>query len=212
MSAVPAEILRKAGLDVSRETLTRLERFAAEFQKWNQRINLAAASTIDDIWSRHILDSAQILPLGGNALRWLDLGSGGGFPGAVLGVMLKEREGARIDLVESHAKKCAFLTTVLGGMGAPARVHSSRIEDVAVEGVVVVTARALAPLGLLLRLSQPWLSKGARGLFHKGRDYRAEIAQASADWQFDLVEHRSVVDAESIILEISGLRPRQANS
>lgn len=193
---------------VSRETFERVAHFEAAFRRWSARINLAAPSTLPHIWERHILDSAQLLRLAPAALRWLDLGSGGGFPGAIIAILLRDRPGASIDLVESNAKKGAFLKTTLGEIGAPAKVHVARIEAFRGEarGYDVVTARALAPLPLLLELSAPWLAAGATGLFHKGRDYRREVEESVNEWQFDLVEHRSAVDPESVILEISGLR------
>lgn len=207
---------RRASLEavagpVSRETFERLELFEGAFRRWAARINLAAPSTLPNLWERHILDSAQLVRLAPSALRWLDLGSGGGFPGAVLAILLRDRPGASIDLVESNAKKCAFLKTVLGESGAPAQVHVRRIEAFAgaTNNYDMVTARALAPLPLLLDLASPWLTEGAKALFHKGRDYRREVQEGLNAWRFDLVEHRSVVDAESRILEISGLRRRE---
>ena len=193
---------------VSRETFDRLSRFEAQFGKWAARINLAAPSTLPQLWRRHILDSAQLMPLAPKALRWLDLGSGGGFPGAVVAILLSDRPGASVDLVESNAKKAAFLRTVLGELQAPARVHVARIESFVGNdaGYEVVTARALAALPLLLDLSERWLTSGARGLFHKGRDYRREVEETGDGWRFDLVEHASAVDREGVILEISGLR------
>lgn len=204
------EIRDVAGM-VSRETLERLEVFEAEFRRWSKRINLAAPSTLDSLWRRHILDSAQLAGLEPEASAWLDLGSGGGFPGAVLAILLRERQPARIDLVESNNKKAAFLKTVLAGLGAPASVHVCRIED-SISRVAhpqIVTARALAPLPKLLKLASPWLVAGSKGLFHKGRDYRSEIAESRDAWRFDLIEHRSRVDPDSRILEITGLEPRR---
>lgn len=193
---------------VSRETFERLTLFKSSFLKWATRINLVAPSTFPDIWQRHILDSAQVLPLAGPATRWLDLGSGGGFPGLVLALLLRQRGGARVDLVESNRKKCGFLQAMIGEFDLPAIVHPVRIED-AVKNVVapeVVTARALAPLPLLLDLSSPWLTSGAVAFFHKGRDYRAELAESAHHWRFDLVEHASRIDADSVVLEIRSLR------
>jgi len=204
---------RRAGLEalagpVSRETFERLQRFESQFQKWSQRINLAAPSTLPQLWSRHVLDSAQLAKLAPNAKRWLDLGSGGGFPGAVVAILLRDRNGASIDLVESNAKKSAFLKTVLGELQAPARVHTSRIEAFrqGIGEVEIVTARALSTLPALLELAYPWMDAGARALFHKGRDYRREVEESRDAWQFDLVEHASAVDREGVILEISRLR------
>lgn len=194
---------------VSRETFEALSHFEAQFLKWNQRINLAASSTLSDVWSRHILDSAQLAALAPGATKWLDLGSGGGFPGLVLAFLMRDRSG-RIDLVESNRKKAAFLQAMIGEFDLPARVIARRIEEAPafVDQPQFVTARALAALPLLLELASPWLLAGATALFHKGRDYRAEVEESSQRWSFDLVEHRSSVDPEGVVLEISGLSAR----
>ena len=207
------EELRAVAGAVSRETFERIVFFEAEFRRWAARINLAAPSTLEALWSRHILDSAQLLPLAPETKLWLDLGSGGGFPGAVLAILLAEREGGRIDLVESSNKKAAFLKSVLGSLGAPATVHVCRIEDAHTRTGMpeIVTARALAPLPKLLELAEPWLAGGATGLFHKGREYAAETAESRDGWRFDLIEHRSRIDPSSRILELSNVaRARQA--
>ena len=163
---------------------------------------------MDDVWNRHILDSAQLTGLAPDARHWLDLGSGGGFPGLVIAFLLKDREGAHIELVESSRKKAGFLQAIVGQFGLPAKVHAARIEDVAGRVIEpqVVTARALAPLPLLLELARPWLSGDTVGLFHKGRDYGREVEESTHQWSFDLIEHRSKVDPESVILEIRNLR------
>lgn len=196
------------GRAVSRETMQRLRRFESEFARWASRINLAAPSTLPTLWRRHVIDSAQLLRLAEGAQRWIDLGSGGGFPGAVLAILLSEVPGAAVTLVESNAKKAAFLRTILGSLGAPARVENARIEGCAAtaEAYEIVTARALAPLPQLLGLAAPWLERGARGLFHKGRDYRREVEESRDEWVYDLLEHRSIVDPESIVLDIRNLR------
>lgn len=196
---------------VSRETFEELVAFESMFRTWASRINLAAPSTLDDVWDRHILDSAQLVPLARGALRYLDLGSGGGFPGLVIAFLLKEKPGGQIDLVESNRKKAGFLQAVTGQFSLPARIHARRIDGKisGLEQPEVVTARALAPLPLLLDLAFPWLSTGARGFLHKGRDYRQEIQESSLQWQYDLVEHRSKLDADSVILEITDLKRRQ---
>ena len=209
MSADAWADLQKAAGPVSRETFERLRAFEQLFLKWNRSINLAAPSTLDDVWRRHILDSAQLARIAPTATRWVDLGSGGGFPGLVLGFLLIERSGASIDLVESNRKKASFLQSVIGQFNLPAHVVAKRINDS--YGLVsmpeIVTARALAALPDLLDLSAPWLTKGARALFHKGRDYRTEVEESTHRWDFDLVEHSSMTDPHGVILEISELRP-----
>ena len=208
MSAASWTSLQEAAGPVSRETFERLVAFEQLFLKWNRSINLAAPSTLDDVWGRHILDSAQLARIAPQAKRWADLGSGGGFPGLVLAFLLVEREGASIDLVESNRKKASFLQAVIGQFGLPARVVARRIDDsyALVSAPEIVTARALAALPALLDLSAPWLTKGSRALFHKGRDYRAEVEESTHRWAFDLVEHPSMTDAHGVILEVTDLR------
>ena len=190
---------------VSRETYERLVAFESVFQRWSRRINLAAPSTLNDLWERHILDSAQLLRLAPEALRWLDVGSGGGFPGAVMAILLADKPGAEGHLVESNRKKAAFLIAALNEVGVFPRVHAKRIEDCydVVPTPQIVTARALAALPLLIELTEPWLRTGARALFHKGRDYQREVEESGNTWRFDLIEHEDKVDAAAIILEVS---------
>jgi len=208
VSAASWKSLQEAAGPVSRETFDRLVAFEQLFLKWNRSINLAAPSTLDDVWRRHILDSAQLARIAPQAKRWVDLGSGGGFPGLVLAFLLAEREGAAIDLVESNRKKASFLQAVIGQFGLPARVVARRIDDSypLVLEPEIVTARALAALPALLDLSAPWLTKGATALFHKGRDYRTEVEESTHRWGFDLVEHPSMTDPHGVILELSELR------
>lgn len=198
--------------DVSRETRQRLEDYAALYEKWSPRINLTAPSTQKDFWRRHVADSAQLLELAPDARHWIDLGSGGGFPGMVIAILLQGRPGARVELVESNRKKTAFLQAVKAQCAPSAIIHSERIEAVVgrIARPEIVTARALAALPALLEMTSPWLREGSRALFHKGRGYAAEIEESHAKWDFDLVRHESRIDADSCILEISNLRPRPA--
>ena len=209
MSADRLVLLQKTAGDVSRETVERLIEFEQQFCRWSARINLAAPSQIGQLWERHILDSAQLVRFAPETTKWLDLGSGGGFPGAVVAILLHERASFHIDLVESNRKKAAFLKTALSAY-ENAAVHPMRIEQayLIVKPPEIVTARALAPLSDLLGLAAPWLTTGACGLFHKGRDYLSEIEEARDAWRFDLVEHRSMVDREGRILEIRNLGAR----
>lgn len=202
------ESLKAIVPSVSRETVERLIAFEELFRKWSKAINLASPSTLDEVWTRHILDSAQLFPLASDATRWLDIGSGGGFPGIVTACLLAEHPGSAIDLIESAGKKAAFLRTAAGHLRVPARIHSARIEAMwqKIETPQVVTARALASLNDLFGLTEPWLTAGAKALFQKGRDYQREIDESRVGWSFDLVQHQSAIDQASVILEISNLR------
>jgi 16S rRNA (guanine527-N7)-methyltransferase len=198
------------GLRVSRETQERLGRFATLFQKWAKSINLVAPSTIEALWGRHIADSAQLFQLYPGPYHWVDLGSGGGFPGIVTAILLAEQGSGHVDLIESNQKKAAFLRTCLRECEARGTVHPIRIEEAA--GVVprcdMISARALAGLDLLLGYAVPWSESNPnlRLLLHKGRDYERELQKARGRWEFDLVKHVSVVERDSVILEITRLR------
>ncbi|OWV91085.1 16S rRNA (guanine(527)-N(7))-methyltransferase RsmG [Rhizobium sp. R693] len=198
------------GRRVSRETQERLEHFVALFQKWARSINLSAPSTLDDAWNRHIADSAQIFQLQSTPLRWIDLGSGGGFPGIVTAIMLAELGAGWVHLVESNHKKAAFLRTALRETGGRGSVHPVRIEDAPsiVEDCDFVSARALADLEKLFGYIEPWSKRNAklRAYLHKGRDYRSELNKAHGGWGFDLLEHMSAVEQDSVILEIFNLQ------
>lgn len=198
------------GRRVSRETQQRLEHFVSLFQKWARTINLTAPSTIEDAWRRHVADSAQIFQLQPAAKNWIDLGSGGGFPGVVTAIFLAESQAGWVHLVESNHKKAAFLRTALRETGARGSVHPIRIEDApsAIDAADFVSARALAELGVLLDFIEPWVLRNGnlRAYLHKGRDYRFEIDKARSRWNFDLLEHKSAVETDSVVLEISNLQ------
>lgn len=200
------------GLTVSRETQERLESFAHLFLKWSKSINLIAPSTIDQLWTRHILDSLQLRNVIDISGRWIDLGSGGGFPGVVTAILLAEGQTGWIDLVESNHKKCSFLRMALAETGGRGSVHPVRIEDASqtLTAPDFISARALAELDLLFDYVQPWVAKkpDLKLIFHKGRDYRSEVDKARGRWDFDLVEHQSVVETDSVILEIASLTRR----
>lgn len=197
------------GQSVSRETHERLTHYVELFKKWNKTTNLAAPSTISEIWSRHIADSAQIFQLNPQPQTWVDLGSGGGLPGVVTAIFLTELNDGWVHLVESNNKKAAFLRVALAETGARGSVHPVRIEKAPeiIPHCDVISARALADLDLLLEYMLPWAkdSEKVKAFFNKGRDYQSEITKARGRWQFDLVKHSSVVEADSVVLEISRL-------
>jgi 16S rRNA (guanine527-N7)-methyltransferase len=176
------------GDSVSRETWERLDRLVALVVERQKIMNLVAASTIPQIWMRHIADSLQLIPLAPTARKWIDLGSGAGFPGLVVACKLAGQHGASVHLVESVQKKAAFLCAVVGELALPAIVHTQRIEDFvakAPESFDVVTARALAPLDRLIGYAIPLLKRGALGVFPKGQDVAAELTQASKSWSIE---------------------------
>jgi 16S rRNA (guanine527-N7)-methyltransferase len=198
------------GRRVSRETQEKLQHFAALFQKWAKSINLVAPSTLEDTWNRHIADSAQIFQLDPRPMQWIDLGSGGGFPGIITAIFLADLSDGWVHLIESNHKKAAFLRTALRETGARGTVHPVRIEEAPAIIPVCdrISARALAELDKLMDYVHPWMGgdNNARAFFHKGRDYADEIVKAHGRWNFDLLEHRSVIERDSVILEISNLR------
>jgi len=200
------------GITVSRETQERLEKFANLFLKWSAKINLVAPSTTEQLWSRHISDSLQLRNISPLPGRWIDLGSGGGFPGIIMAIVLAETEDGWVDLVESNHKKCSFLRMAITETGGRGSVHPLRIEDAAknLPAPDCISARALAELDLLFDYARPWAEKNdkLKMLFHKGRDYQTEIDKARGRWDFDLIKHQSVVEEDSVILEITSLTRR----
>jgi 16S rRNA (guanine527-N7)-methyltransferase len=195
---------------VSRETLERLDRLVALLLEWQQRINLIAPSTEPKIWTRHVADSLQLLPLVPEARIWADLGSGGGFPGLVVACALADTPGAHVHLVESTGKKVAYLREAVNLVGAPATVHAMRVEDFvkAPPGPIeVVTARALAPLPKLLTLANALLKSGSVGLFPKGQDVEAELTEAAKYWNIQASLAVSRTDPKARIVCVRGLEP-----
>ena len=198
-------------MNVSRETRARLEVFEREFLRWNARTNLSAnVHEAADLTHRHVADSLQLAELGRGKI-WVDIGTGGGFPGAVLAATFQGTE-RRVTMVESNNKKAAFLRHVCLAMGVEAMVLAERAEVVVgrIEPPDVVSARAVASLSKLLQLTERWLGRGTVGLFPKGRHVDDEIDEARAAWDFDLVRHPSRTADDATILEVSRLRPKKA--
>jgi 16S rRNA (guanine527-N7)-methyltransferase len=197
--------------DVSRETLVNLQTYAGLLAQWQRTINLVAPSTLPDIWSRHFADSAQLLALAPpDAKHWLDLGSGAGFPGLVVALMLAGRDGAKVALIESDTRKAAFLSEVARHTGAPVDIYPHRIEKSATQArlgaIDMITARALAPLPRLLELAQPYFSTATVGLFLKGREAPAEVEAARAAWDFTSALVPSRTDSSGRIVVIRALK------
>ncbi len=205
----------KQAFEVSRETIERLEIYAGLLRQWQRTINLVAPRSLDDVWHRHFADSAQLLGLAPTgALTWVDLGSGAGFPGLVVAVLLAERPDCRMVLVESDSRKAAFLREVARQTGLRARVAvdiiGERIETAAnttsVGAVDVVSARALAPLGRLLGLCAPYFGPATVGLLQKGRELDAELATVEQAWAFECRRVASLTDMDGCVLVVGALR------
>jgi 16S rRNA (guanine527-N7)-methyltransferase len=196
---------------VSRETEERLDRFVALLEEWQSKTNLVAPSTLSNLWTRHVADSLQLLPLAPSAKIWMDFGSGGGFPGIALACALAEIPDTSVHLVERNAKKAAFLREALRLTSAPGVVHLSDIEDI-VDGfagrIDCVTARALAPLHQLIGFAEPLVTKGAKALFLKGQDVEAELTKATKYWNIGPHLHSSRTSGQGWIVELDWIERR----
>jgi 16S rRNA (guanine527-N7)-methyltransferase len=195
------------GVDVSRETSERLERYEELLKKWNPAINLVSKSTIEDLRTRHIADSAQLSKLAPLSTKsWVDIGSGGGFPGLVCCILAKEfMPETSFQLIESDTRKATFLRTVARDTGVSIEVHSERIERVTPLSADLLSARALASLDKLLEFSERHLAKGGIALFQKGARYRDELEEAQKRWKFSFEEIQSTTDAQAVVLKIGDI-------
>ncbi|MEM6407483.1 MAG: 16S rRNA (guanine(527)-N(7))-methyltransferase RsmG [Pseudomonadota bacterium] len=195
---------------VSRETLQELEDYAALLVKWNAKINLVSPATLPELWTRHILDSAQLFHLLPGEVQSIgDIGSGGGLPGLILAILAKTKAPKiRVTMIESDRRKCAFLQTVSGQLGLGARILPDRIESAAPLQTDVLSARALAPLPKLMGYAARHLAPKGHALLMKGANVETEIEEALASWTFDLQKHPSQTQAEACILEVFNIRPR----
>jgi 16S rRNA (guanine527-N7)-methyltransferase len=191
-------------LDVSRETLERLEVFVAVLRKWSSRINLVSERSLEDIWHRHVLDSGQLYALAPKPFEyWLDLGSGAGFPGLVIAAIAAEKHPqARVTLVESDQRKAAFLRSASRETGLPITIHARRAEELPPQAADIVSARALAGLDSLLGLAHRHLRPGGTGIFPKGMRWVEEVAHARDRWSFSVQSCKSLTDAQAAILKV----------
>lgn len=200
---------------VSRETIDRLVTYEAILRRWQRTINLVAPSTVDDVWHRHFADSTQIWSYRpADARRWLDLGSGAGFPGLVLAIVAAETGGTAHMLVESDSRKAAFLREVARETGVAVDILCTRIENPETRAKVgephCVTARAVAPLPRLLAYCAPYFASTTVGLFSKGREVAAEIAEAARLWDFEVELKPSITDPDGHVVLLSQLKPKSS--
>ncbi len=187
------------------ETEARLAVYVELLGRWRKVTNLISEASFAEVWTRHIADSAQLLSLVPQARRWVDMGSGAGFPGMVIAIQLADVAGARVHCLESDRRKCAFLREVARATGAPAEIHPVRIESIDPESLApvdAVTARAFAPLPRLLEFAKVWIAKGAVGVFPRGRSAEAQLETipAAQDLAIDILA--SKLDPQAAILRV----------
>ena len=191
-----------AAANVSRETLQRLKRYADLLIKWNKRFNLVGRSTLADLWRRHMLDSAQLFPhLPTPSHRLVDFGSGAGFPGLVLAILGVPD----VHLIEANARKCAFLREAARVTETPVTVHNQRVESETPLTADVVTARALAPLPILLEYAKPYLTPNSVCLFLKGAGVEEELTEIRNIWNIRENTYPSLTNPESVIVRLEVL-------
>jgi 16S rRNA (guanine527-N7)-methyltransferase len=192
--------------ELPEETLRRLEIYAELLQKWQRAFNLIGDSTVDDLWVRHFADSLQVAEAVPRARNWLDLGSGAGFPGLVTAIKYAAEPGARVHLVESNRRKCAFLREAARETEAPAIVHCGRIEEVLPtlnETIDAVSARALAPLPELLAYAEKFLDQGSIGVFPKGKLISAELTPSltAGKYLITTMESKTCASARLVLVK-----------
>ena len=194
-------------LSVSRETLASLEGLLTLVAKWNKSINLVSAESLQDGWKRHILDSAQLMQVTDcDAGKWVDIGSGAGFPGLVVAIISKDvRPNLTVTLVESDRRKATFLSEASRQLGLTVQVICDRVENIPPLRASVVSARAFAPLTKLLGDANRHLLPGGEGLFLKGQSHEAEIAEAKKSWVFNCRVFPSATQSGSAILRVQDI-------
>ncbi|NJM82075.1 MAG: 16S rRNA (guanine(527)-N(7))-methyltransferase RsmG [Tabrizicola sp.] len=200
-------------LNVSRETLERLEQFEALVEKWNRSVNLVAKSTLPDFWTRHVVDSAQVyFHAGEECARWVDLGSGGGLPGVVIAILASQFRPAQTTvLIEADKRKAAFLREAIRVTGVSAQVLAERIEDCEPCHANCLSARALAPLSGLLSYAERHMENTGTAVFLKGGTYREEVEAARRSWRFDLTPIESITDPAAAVLVIRNVERASHN-
>lgn len=191
-------------MTVSRETES-LQHYAALLRKWNPAINLIAPSTVADLETRHIADSAQLAKLSASAGdQWVDIGSGGGLPGIVMAILRPDLD---VTLIESDKRKCSFLRTCARELQLRnLKIVNARIEQATSLSSPNLSARALAPMPLLMSYVIRHLDPSGTAWLMKGRNWQSEVDEARKDWNFDLVAHPSLTDPDAVILELAGIR------
>ncbi len=194
--------------DVSRETMERFDVYAELLLKWTPTINLISKSTVNEIWSRHFLDSAQVITHSKqSAGHWVDIGTGGGFPGMVVAILAAEKlPGFRFTFVESDQRKVAFLQSVSRNVGLSINIVAQRIEETDSLAADVLSARALAPLTTLLGYTERHINPDGQALLMKGASFRREVDEALEFWIFQSDEYPSITDGAAVILSLGDIK------
>ena len=194
--------------NVSRETIEKLSVYADLLKKWTPSINLVAKSTLANLWHRHFLDSAQVLDLARlESGHWVDIGTGGGFPGLVVAVISAEKHPEyQFTFVESDARKSEFLRTVIRNLSLTAKVVTKRIEEVECLNADILSVRALASLSILAGYAEQHLKPTGRAIFMKGASFRRELDEALETWEFQSEEYASITDDAAVILKLGDIK------
>ncbi|TNJ45529.1 16S rRNA (guanine(527)-N(7))-methyltransferase RsmG [Phaeobacter sp. B1627] len=196
----------RSKFDVSRETMEKLDIFVENLRKWNPRINLVSKRSMEDLWTRHVLDSVQVYHAAPSTDTWMDIGSGGGFPGLICAILAADTAKAtHVTLVESDQRKCAFLRAAARECEVSVTVKSERVEALEPAGAGVLSARALADLAHLFTFAERHLAVGGTSMFPKGVTWKKEVDRARQQWRFDYEAIKSLTEPEAVILKIKGL-------
>lgn len=198
----------QAATHVPDDVLARLGAHVALVEKWQGTVNLVGRASLEDVWRRHVLDSAQLAPhLPKTARVIADIGSGAGFPGLVLAIT-NPVAGAEFHLIESNERKCAFLREANRLTGAGATIHHIRVENLRELNADLVVARSVAPLAKLLPITIPLLKKNGQCLFLKGKKWREELTEAKKNWIMNESTIRSMSDPSGMILKLEAITRR----
>lgn len=188
---------------VPRETHQQLEKYVSLIEKWQKSVNLISGKTLPEIWTRHIIDSFQLVKFLSSSDVIVDLGSGAGLPGMVLAIA-----GHNVTMVESDGKKIAFLREAARQLNVDIFLQHQRVEDVSLPVNAIVTARAFASLSVILTLLSDKLTSSHKLLLLKGKTYEDEIAEAQKYHQFDVEIFPSIADASGVILLLYNINRR----
>ena len=195
-----------AGISVSRETIERLQSFSRLVEKWNPKINLISKASLPDIWDRHIVDSIQLYALAPKEVVWVDIGSGGGFPGIIIAILASEHASDdKITLVESDVRKCAFLRTAIRELNLDAVVISNRVENIPSLQADILSARALSDLNKLLGFAEIHLKPNGMAIFPKGETWKKEHSEAQQLWSYHHEPIKSITNPSAAILKIKDI-------